>query len=69
MNQSGRWFDERLTPGVFKTFPNSSTRPDGVVHQCCPPEQVDSELDNVPSWYGEYSVQPNAHPHWWWQPS
>ena len=35
--------------------------PDGVVHQYCPPEQVDSELDNLLTWYGEYISQSDVH--------
>ena len=61
MNQFGQWFDARLHAGTFKTMPNNPTRPDGVVHRYCPPEHVDSELDNLLSWYGEYTAQPDVY--------
>jgi len=55
MNQFGQWFDAELNRGNFKTLPNNPTRPDGTVHEYCPPEHVDSELDNLLKWHGEYS--------------
>ena len=61
VNQFGRWFDATLHAGAFKTLPNNPTRPDGVVHQYCPPEHVDSELDNLLTWYGEYISQSDVH--------
>ena len=61
VNQFGQWFDATLHAGAFKTLPNNPTRPDGVVHQYCPPEQVDSELDNLLTWYGEYISQSDVH--------
>ena len=61
MNQFGHWFDATLNAGAFKTMPNNPTRPDGVVHQYCPPEHVYSELDHLLSWYGEYTSQPDAY--------
>ena len=57
----GQPFDARLHPGAFKTLPNNPTRPDGVVHQYCPPEHVDSELDNLLTWYGEYLNEPDVY--------
>ena len=62
INQFGQWFDAELHHGAFKTRPNSPTRPDGTVHEYCPPEQVDSELDNLLRWYGEYQ-QDTGHYH------
>ena len=61
MNQFGQWFDARLHAGTFKTMPNNPTRPDGVLHEYCPPEQVLSELDNLLNWYTEYCAQPGAY--------
>ena len=61
MNQFGQWFDARLLPGTFKTLPNNPTRPDGVIHEYCPPEHVDAELDNLLTWYGEYARQPDVY--------
>ena len=61
MNQSGQWFDATLHAGAFKTLPNNPTRPDGVLHHYCPPEHVDSELDNLLGWYDEYANQPEIY--------
>ena len=61
MNQFGQWFDARLHAGAFKTLPNNPTRPDGVIHQYCPPEHVHSELDNLLNWYGEYCAEPEIY--------
>ena len=34
-----------LSKGDYKKRPNNPRRPDGFVHEYCPPEQVDSEMD------------------------
>lgn len=62
MNQFGRFFDAELRHGEFKTLPNNPTRPDGAVHEYCPPEHVDSELDNLMEWYAAY-LQDDARYH------
>lgn len=36
-----------LNHGAFKNLPNSPTRPDGTVHEYCPPVHVDSEMDRL----------------------
>lgn len=54
VDQFGRWFDKPLQRGGFKTLPNNPTRNDGMTHEYCPPEHVDSEMDNLLTWYGEY---------------
>lgn len=36
-----------LSHGVFKNLPNSPTRPDGTLHEYCPPIHVDSEMDRL----------------------
>ena len=35
------------TRGRWKQRPNNPRRPDGVVHEYCPPEQVQSEMDRL----------------------
>ena len=54
MDQFGRMFEAELRRGEFKKLPNNPTRPDGEVHEYCPPEQVESELDNLINWYYEH---------------
>ncbi len=52
-----------LRRGVFKHYPNNSTRLDGWVHQYCPPEQVDSELARLLHLYEIYNRQTTScHP-------
>ena len=55
MDQFGRMFNAELRRGEFKKLPNNPTRIDGSVHEYCPPQQVESELDNLIAWYGEYA--------------
>ena len=54
VDQFGHFFDAELHRGTFKSMPNNPTRRDGVVHEYCPPEQVDSEVDNLVEWYNSY---------------
>ncbi|MBZ5727048.1 MAG: Fic family protein [Acidobacteriia bacterium] len=44
---SGRPFETRLEKGLYKTMPNNPLRPDGAVHEYCPPEHVASEMDRL----------------------
>ena len=50
-----------LIRGRFKTRENNPSRDDGTVIMYCPPEQVDSEMDNLIHIYNE-SVQNKIHP-------
>ena len=59
VDRLGRYFDAELHKGAFKTMPNNPTRPDGVVDEYAPPEQVDSEIDNLVDWY--QSADDNHH--------
>ena len=36
-----------LRRGDYKVWPNNPRRPDGVVHEYCPPEQTRSEMDRL----------------------
>ena len=54
VNQFGHFFDAALQHGEFKKLPNNPTRADGGIHEYCPPEHVDSELDNLLEIYGQY---------------
>ena len=55
VDQFGREFETELHHGAFKTQPNSPTRNGGEFHEYCPPEHVDSELDNLLTWYEGYT--------------
>ena len=61
VDQFGRGFATVLHHGQFKTLPNNPTRAGGTVHEYCPPEHVDSELDRLLTWYDEYQTG-NYHP-------
>ena len=45
--------DVTLHAGASKTMPNDPTRLDGTVHHYCPPEHVDSEIDNLLAWHDQ----------------
>ena len=60
VNQFGQWFDATLNKGGFKTQPNNPTRPDGTIHEYAPPEQVESEMDQLISFYEDAESQ--GHP-------
>jgi len=47
IDQFGRTFEVELLRGAYKTLPNNPMRPDGSIHQYCPPEHVASEMDQL----------------------
>ena len=53
IDQFGNRFEATLNKGTFKSLPNNPTRQDGSMHEYCPPEQVDSEIDNLLYFYNE----------------
>ena len=56
-DQFGNRFETLLDRGGFKTLPNNPTRPDGRIHEYCPPVQVDSEIDNLVEWHATHRTQ------------
>lgn len=60
-DQLGNVFETPLSRGDWKTLPNNPTRPDGSIHEYCPPVQVDSEIDNLVAWHGEHRAE-GYHP-------
>ncbi len=54
MDQFGHLRQVELVRGEWKHQPNNPTRPDGVVHVYCPPEQVASEMDRLIDLYRQY---------------
>ena len=44
---AGRAVEAPLLRGQWKTLPNNPTRPDSQVHEYCPPEHVQSEMDRL----------------------
>ena len=43
----GREVEVPLLHGEYKHWPNNPTRPDGLIHEYCPPEQVGSEMERL----------------------
>ncbi len=54
MDQFGKLFEARLTKGQYKERANNPKRPDGAIHQYCPPEQVDSEMERLLEMHAEH---------------
>jgi fido (protein-threonine AMPylation protein) len=46
-DQLGRSVETELEKGAYKRYPNNPTRPDGTIHEYCPPEHVASEMDRL----------------------
>ena len=57
VDQFGKRFEVPLARGQFKKLPNNPARPDGVIHEYCPPEQVDSEVESLLSLLQSYESE------------
>lgn len=57
VNQFGDRFEIPLLKGAFKQQPNNPRRPDGSVHEYCPPLHVEAEMDNLVSWLSSYGSE------------
>ena len=62
----GRRTSVPLIRGAYKRLPNNPLRPDGTIHQYCPPEQVDSEMDRLIALHHRHSdsVAPEVEAAW-----
>lgn len=47
VDQFGRAVELPLVRGKYKQQPNNPTRPDGRIHEYCPPEHVEAEMDRL----------------------
>lgn len=56
MDQFGQLHQVQLMRGQWKQLPNNPTRPDGTVHEYCPPDQVSSEMDRLVDLSQQYEV-------------
>jgi Fic family protein len=54
VDQFGNRREIPLLKGAFKQFPNNPRRPDGSIHEYCPPIHVDAEVDNLLNWLRQY---------------
>ena len=57
IDQFGTRRDIPLLKGKFKELPNNPTRPDGSIHEYCPPVHVEAEVDSLLSWLGSYGSE------------
>lgn len=63
----GRRVEMPLVKGDYKKRPNNPVRPDGLVHEYCPPEQVASEMDRLLAMHREHEemgVPPEVEAAW-----
>ena len=66
-NTFGRRVEMPLAKGQYKRRPNSPVRPDGLIHEYCPPEQVASEMDRLVEMHArhvEAGVVPEVEAAW-----
>ena len=57
VDQFGSRMEIPLLKGKFKTQPNNPKRPDGSVHEYCPPVHVESEVEKLLEWLASYSSE------------
>lgn len=54
-----------LLKGEWKRQPNNPRRPDGTLHEYCPPEHVDAEMDQLIAWHRDHAgVSPEVEAAW-----
>lgn len=56
LDQFGTRLAIPLLRGKFKQQPNNPKRPDGGLHEYCPPVQVASEMDKLLAWLEDYEA-------------
>ena len=66
-NTFGRRVEMPLAKGEYKKRPNNPLRPDGLLHEYCPPEQVASEMDRLIAMHASHAragVPPEVEAAW-----
>lgn len=56
MDQFGELFNVRLVKGKYKERPNNPRREDGTIHEYCPPEHVESEMERLLAMHEEHQA-------------
>ncbi len=67
LNHLGQKTSIQLIKGDYKKFPNNPTRPDGKIHEYCPPECVAAEMDRLIAMHQEHeknNVPPEIQAAW-----
>jgi hypothetical protein len=54
IDQFGNRLEIPLLKGKFKQLPNNPRRPDGDIHEYCPPVHVEQEIENLLTWINSY---------------
>ncbi|MBT3764901.1 MAG: Fic family protein [Rhodospirillaceae bacterium] len=54
VDQHGNRREIALARGTFKEQPNNPRRPEGTIHEYCPPIHVESEIENLLNWLDDY---------------
>ncbi|MGH4012710.1 MAG: Fic family protein [Pseudonocardiaceae bacterium] len=57
VDQFGQTFEVELRRGDWKALPNNPTRADGMVHEYCPPEHVQPEMERLIALQERYLAQ------------
>ena len=55
-NQFGKVVRVPLRKGEWKLQPNNPRRPDGTMHEYCPPEQVQGEIERLLAWRARHEA-------------
>ena len=64
-DQFGNSIKTRLLKGQWKTQANNPKRPDGSIHQYCPPERVQDQIDQLLEWHrGHQDVSAEVEAAW-----
>lgn len=67
VDMQGNAMNVPLLKGAWKRQPNNPMRPDGSIHQYCPPDFVQDEIDQLLKWHAEhesFSVCPEVEAAW-----
>lgn len=56
VDQFGRVFETEVLKGQYKKRPNNPTREDGSVHEYCPPEHVETEMERLLQLHQEHET-------------
>lgn len=57
IDEFGNRFEIPLLKGKFKEQPNNPRRPEGTIHEYCPPLHVQAEMDNLLAWLSGYAAE------------
>jgi hypothetical protein len=66
-DQFGNRLELELQRGTYKKLPNNPRKPDGAIHEYCPPEHVASEMDRLIEMYHRHTadqVSPHVETAW-----